>query len=75
MQCLLVLGTQRTPQLGATIYLHHLTQTYYYCLKATHSTLWSPQCRQVHVHFPKTEVSVQQSVLLVVYSGGIEKAF
>ena len=29
-----VLGTQQTPQLGATIYLHHLTQTNY-CLKRT----------------------------------------
>ena len=35
-----LLGTQRTPQLEATIYLHHLTETYY-CLKAMHcSETW-----------------------------------
>ena len=35
----------------------------------------TPQCRLVHVRFPKTEVSVQHSFVLVVYSGVIEKAF
>ena len=62
-----VLGTQRTSQLGAAIYLHHLP--------TTASKQRTPQCRLVHVRFPKTEVSVQHSFVLVVYSGVIEKAF
>ena len=63
---LCLLGTQRTPQLEATIYLHHLTETYY-CP--------SKPCTAVQpcVRFPKHEVSIQRSVILYISSA--ESAF